>query len=281
MALTALAQRRVAKTGLTIGLIIGAVFAAGPVLWMLSSSFKSNTQIFELPPRLITDTFSFDAYIAIFTNPETMRFFLNSYIVAGSVTILTLLVAIQAAYAFSRFEFRGKRILNVVIVSVQAVPPITLLIPYFGLMVALGLYNSYLGLILTYMVFTLPYAILLMTGFLNTLPKDLDEAVLVDGGSSWTALWRVIVPLSVPGIVATAVYTFLLAWNEFLFAVVLIESWENRVLTMAIYSLMAEFVTDWNAMMAFSVLASLPLVVAFIFLQRYMVQGMTAGALTS
>ena len=179
MALTALAQHRVAKTGLTIGLIIGAVFAAGPVLWMLSSSFKSNTQIFELPPRLITDTFSFDAYIAIFTNPETMRFFLNSYIVAGSVTILTLLVAIQAAYAFSRFEFRGKRILNVVIVSVQAVPPITLLIPYFGLMVALGLYNSYLGLILTYMVFTLPYAIIMMTGYFNTLPKELDEACLL------------------------------------------------------------------------------------------------------
>ena len=149
MALTARRQLRVGKTGLLIGLVIGAVFAAGPVLWMLSSSFKSNTQIFELPPRLVTDTFSFDAYAAIFTNPETMRFFLNSYIVAGSVTVLTLIVAIQAAYAFSRFEFRGKRILNVVIVSVQAVPPITLLIPYFGLMVALGLYNSYAGLILS------------------------------------------------------------------------------------------------------------------------------------
>ncbi len=121
---------------------------------MLSSSFKSNTQIFELPPRLITDTFSFDAYISIFTNPETVRFFINSYVVAGAVTILTLLVAIQAAYAFSRFEFRGKRIVNVIIVSVQAVPPITLLIPYFGLMVGLGLYNTYPGLIFTYMVFT-------------------------------------------------------------------------------------------------------------------------------
>ena len=215
MALTALAQHRVAKTGLTIGLIIGAVFAAGPVLWMLSSSFKSNTQIFELPPRLITDTFSFDAYIAIFTNPETMRFFLNSYIVAGSVTILTLLVAIQAAYAFSRFEFRGKRILNVVIVSVQAVPPITLLIPYFGLMVALGLYNSYLGLILTYMVFTLPYAIIMMTGYFNTLPKELDEAVRVDVAGSMTALWRILVPISVPGIVSVGIYTFMIAWNEY------------------------------------------------------------------
>ncbi len=125
---TSRTRRRLAQAGVLIGLLIGAVFAAGPVLWMLSSSFKSNTQIFELPPRLITDTFSFDAYVSIFTNPETVRFFINSYVVAGAVTILTLLVAIQAAYAFSRFEFRGKRIVNVIIVSVQAVPPITLLI---------------------------------------------------------------------------------------------------------------------------------------------------------
>ncbi|WP_449407715.1 carbohydrate ABC transporter permease [Microbacterium maritypicum] len=287
MALTVDTRRRrtrsalVAKSGLIVALVLGAVFAAGPVLWMLSSSFKSNTQIFELPPRLITDTFSFDAYVAIFTNPETMRFFLNSYVVAGSVTILTLLVAIQAAYAFSRFEFRGKRILNVVIVSVQAVPPITLLIPYFGLMVALGLYNSYLGLILTYMVFTLPYAIIMMTGYFNTLPKELDEAVRVDGAGSMTALWRILVPISVPGIVSVGIYTFMIAWNEYLFALTLTRSIDMRTVPIGIQLLMGQHSYDWNQIMAMSVLGSIPVLILFLFFQRYFISGLTAGSVKS
>lgn len=281
MALTVQSQRRAAKAGLMIGLILGAVFAAGPVLWMLSSSFKSNTQIFELPPRLLTDTFSFDAYIAIFTNAETMRFFLNSYIVAGAVTVLTLLVAIQAAYAFSRFDFRGKRILNVIIVSVQAVPPITLLIPYFGLMVALGLYNSYPGLILTYMVFTLPYAIIMMTGYFNTLPKELDEAVRVDGAGSMTALWRVLVPISVPGIVSIGIYTFMIAWNEYLFALTLTRTIDMRTVPIGIQLLMGQHSYEWNQIMAMSVLGSIPVLILFLIFQRYFISGLTAGSVKS
>ena len=281
MALTVKNQRIAAKTGVTIGLILGAVFAAGPVLWMLSSSFKSNTQIFELPPRLITDTFSFDAYIAIFTNPETMRFFLNSYIVAGAVTIATLFVVIQAAYAFSRFEFKGKRILNVVIVSVQAVPPITLLIPYFGLMVGLGLYNSYLGLILTYMVFTLPYAIIMMTGYFNTLPKELDEAVRVDGAGSMTALWRILVPISIPGIVSVGIYTFMIAWNEYLFALTLTRTIDMRTVPIGIQLLMGQHSYEWNQIMAMSVLGSIPVLILFLFFQRYFISGLTAGSVKS
>ncbi|ALX66453.1 carbohydrate ABC transporter permease [Microbacterium sp. XT11] len=281
MALTVQGRRRIAKTGVIAGLLIGAVFAGGPVLWMLSSSFKSNTQIFELPPRLITDTFSFDAYIAIFSDAETMRFFANSYIVAGAVTLLTLLVAIQAAYAFSRFEFRGKRVLNVIIVSVQAVPPITLLIPYFGLMVALGLYNSYPGLILTYMVFTLPYAIIMMTGYFNTLPRELDEAVRVDGAGSMTALWRVLVPISVPGIVSIGIYTFMIAWNEYLFALTLTKTVDMRTVPIGIQLLMGQHSYEWNQIMAMSVLGSVPVLVLFLFFQRYFISGLTAGSVKS
>ncbi|WP_295841900.1 carbohydrate ABC transporter permease [uncultured Microbacterium sp.] len=274
-------RRRFAQAGVLVGLLIGAVFAAGPVLWMLSSSFKSNTQIFELPPRLITDTFSLDAYISIFTNPETVRFFINSYVVAGAVTILTLLVAIQAAYAFSRFEFRGKRIVNVIIVSVQAVPPITLLIPYFGLMVGLGLYNTYPGLIFTYMVFTLPYAIIMMTGYFNTLPKELDEAVRVDGAGSFTALWRVLVPISIPGIVSVGIYTFMIAWNEFLFALTLTRTIDMRTVPIGIQLLMGQHSYEWNQIMAMSILGSIPVLVLFLFFQRFFISGLTAGSVKS
>ena len=141
-------RRAAAKAGVLLGLIIGAAFAGLPVLWMLSTSFKANGEVFQVPPRLITENFSFDAYAKILGNAAQMRFFLNSYIVAFAVTALTLLVAILAGYGFSRHEFPLKRTINAVIVSVQAVPPITLIIPYFGLVVALGLYNTYPGLIL-------------------------------------------------------------------------------------------------------------------------------------
>ena len=160
-----------------LGLAVGLVFAAFPIVWMLFTSFKSNSEIFALPPRLLPEVFTLEAYTAIFADPVKLRFFLNSYLVAGAVTALTVLIAVITAYAFSRFQFRFKNTLNVFIISTQTVPPITLLIPYFGMVVAFGIFNTYFALILTYMVFTLPYAILLMTGYLNTLPRELDEAV--------------------------------------------------------------------------------------------------------
>lgn len=264
-----------------LGLAVGLVFAGFPILWMFFTSLKSNTEIFALPPRLLPDEFTTVAYASIFSDPVKIRFFLNSYLVAGAVTLLTVLIAILTSYGFSRYSFRFKNTLNVFIISTQTVPPITLLIPYFGMVVAFGIFDSYFALILTYLVFTLPYAILLMTGYMNTLPRELDEAVLVDGGSSWTALWRVIVPLSVPGIVATSVYTFLLAWNEFLFALTLTKSMSKRTVPIGIELLMGQHAFQWNEMMAMSVLGSLPLLILYLFAQRYFLAGMTAGSVKS
>ncbi len=271
-------RRRLAQIGILAGLILGGLFAGLPVLWMLSSSFKQNTDIFAYPPQLIPSNPTLDAYTAIFTDPVKVRFFINSYFVSLSVTVLTLLVAVLAAYALSRYEFPFKRILNVVIVSVQAVPPITLLIPYFGLIMFLRLYNSYQGLILTYMVFTLPYAIIMMTGYFNTLPRELDEAVKVDGGSSWTALWRVLVPISVPGLVSVGIYTFMIAWNEYLFALTLTKTPDMRTVPIGIQLLMGQHSYEWNQMMSMSILGCIPILLLFLFFQRYFIGGMTAGA---
>jgi multiple sugar transport system permease protein len=268
----------VKKTLLIIGLILGAVFAGFPVVWMLSTSFKTNGEVFAVPPQLVTSNFSFDAYKAILTDPTQLRFFLNSYIVALSVTALTLFVAIMAAYAFSRYSFPGKTIANVVIVSVQAVPPITLVIPFFGLVVTLGLYNTYQGLILTHMVFTLPYAIIMMTAYFNTLPKELDESVKVDGASAWTALWRILVPISVPGMIAVGVYTFMISWNEYLFALTLTRTDDMRTVPIGIQLLMGQHSYEWNQMMAMSILGSIPVLILFLLFQRRFIGGLTSGA---
>ncbi|MGA1837032.1 carbohydrate ABC transporter permease [Herbiconiux sp. 11R-BC] len=274
-------NRLLMKAGVILALIAGALFAGFPILWMLSSSFKSNGEIFEFPPRLLTEDFSFSAYISILTDPTKVRFFVNSYVVAIAVTLLTLVVAILAAYAFSRFQFRGKRIINVVIVSVQAVPPITLLIPYFGLVVVLGLYNTYPGLILTYMVFTLPYAIIMMTGYFNTLPRELDEAVRMDGAGSMTALWKVLVPIAVPGIVSVGIYTFMIAWNEYLFALTLTKTEDMRTVPIGIQLLMGQHSYQWNEIMAMSILGSIPVLILFLFFQRYFMGGLASGSVKS
>jgi len=266
------------KVGAFAALVLGALYAGLPVLWMLSTSFKANGEVFALPPKLITSGFSLDAYTAILTDPARLRFFLNSYIVATAVTLLTLVTAILAAYGFSRYEFPGKRLINVVIVSVQAVPPITLVIPYFGLMVALGLYNTYPGLILTHMVFTLPYAIIMMTAYFNTLPRELDEAAKVDGANAWTALWRVLVPISIPGIVAVGVYTFMISWNEFLFALTLTRTDAMRTVPIGIQLLMGQHSFEWNQMMAMSILGSIPVLLLFLLFQRSFIGGLTSGA---
>lgn len=273
------AQTRLAKTLVSIALVIGACFAALPVLWMVASSFKSNTDIFAYPPRLIDESFSFKAYEAVLGDPMQLRFFFNSYLVSILVTICTVITSILAGYSFSRYDFRFKKILNLIIIGVQSVPPITLVIPYLGLIVWLRLYNTYWALILTYMVFTLSYAIIMMTGYFNTLPRDLDEAVMIDGGGSLVILWRILVPVSLPGIVSVGVYTFMLAWNEFLFALILTRTNDMRTVPIGIQLLMGQHSFEWNQMMALSVLGSLPVLILFLLFQRYFIAGMSAGSI--
>ena len=261
-----------------IVLIIGAIWAGFPVLWMFSNSFKGNAEIFTWPPTWISKSFSLSAYGKILTNPEQLRFFLNSYVIAALVVIVTLIIGIMASYAFSRFNFPGKKLINTVIVAIQAVPPITLLIPYLSLIVTLKLYNTYWALVLTYMVFTLPYCILMVTGYMNTLPKDLDEAVMIDGGSRWTALWKILVPTAVPGLVSVGMYTFMQSWNEYLFALALTKTNEMRTVPVGINLLMGQHAYEWNQMMAMSVLGSLQIMFLFLFFQIYFIAGMTAGS---
>ena len=277
-ALSKRTRTRIQQVLVIVALLIGAIYAAFPAVWMLSSSLKSNVDIFAYPPRLIMPSSSLLAYQKVLTDPEKVRFFLNSYLVAILVTLFTITVGSLAGYAFSRYEFLFKKPLNMAIISIQAVPPITLLIPYFGLIVFLKLYNTYAALVLTYMVFTLPYAIIMMTGYFNTLPKELDEAVMMDGGSRFVALWRVLMPISLPGIVAVGIYTFMQAWNEFLFALTLTQTLDMRTVPVGIALLMGQHAYEWNQMMAMSVLGCLPVLLLFLFFQRYFLAGMTAGS---
>jgi multiple sugar transport system permease protein len=255
-----------------------SLIVAFPVLWMLSISFRPNVETFSLPPRLIPQTFILDAYKSILSNPDYLRFFVNSYFVGLMVTLVSVCIGSLAGYGFSRFDFRGNRVMEVFIVVTQMIPPITLLIPYFAMIVAFRLYDNYLGLIVTYTSFTLPYSILMLTGYFNTISKELDEAAIVDGCSHFRVLWNVVLPVAIPGIISTAIYTFLLSWNEFLFALALTRSTSMRTVPVGIALLMGEASFHWNEMMSFSVLGSIPVLILFLFVQKYFLAGLTAGA---
>jgi multiple sugar transport system permease protein len=271
-------RKKSTKLIMSFFLVAGAIFAGFPVLWMFISSLKSNNQIFEWPPKFLDMTFSLNSYVKILTDPEKIRYFINSYAVAFVVVILTLFIGIMAAYAFSRFDFPLKGVINTAIISVQAIPPIVLLIPYMSLIVTLKLFNTYSALILTYLVFTLPYCILMVTGYFNTISTTLDEAILIDGASRFTALWKVIVPISIPSLVAVGMYTFMQAWNEYLFALVLTKTTDMRTVPVGINLLMGQHTYDWSQMMAMSFLGSLPVLLLFLFFQRYFIAGMSGGA---
>lgn len=274
-------QKWYVKVIIIVLLLLGAIFAGFPVLWMLLNSFKPNSEIFAWPPVWISENFTLDAYHKLLTNKETIRFFVNSYVISAIVVVFTLAIGILAAYSFSRFDFPGKKLINTIVISVQAIPPVVLLIPYMSLIVKLKLYNTYWALILTYMVFTLPYAILMLTGYFNTLPKDLDEAVMIDGGSRFVALWKILVPAAVPGMISVGMYTFMQAWNEYLFALTLTKTNDMRTVPIGISLLMGQHAYEWNQMMAMSVLGSVPVLILFLFFQRYFIAGMTAGSVKS
>ena len=264
--------------GLYGALLVGAVFAGGPVVWMLSSAFKSNADIFAYPPRLISNSFSASAFTAVLDSPQDVRFFVNSYVVGLCVTALTLLVAVVAAFALSRYRFLLREPLKVLIIGVQAIPPITLIIPLFGVVIAIHLYNSYEGLIFTYLVFTLPYSVIMMTAYFNSIPRELDEAARIDGAGSMRTLFRVILPLARPGLVAVGFYAFMISWNEFLFALTLTQTDNKRTVPVGLTLLMGQYNYEWNQIMAMSVLGCLPVIVLFLIFQRHFVSGLSSGA---
>lgn len=268
---------RITRLSLYLALTLAAIAVTFPVLWMLSVSFKPTTDTFSLPPQLIPENFQLDGYLKVLKNETFRTFIINSYLIGLAVTFLSLIIGTLAAFAFSRYRFFGDQAAKLFVIATQMVPTITLLIPFFGVIVWLRLYDTHLGLIVTYLTFGLPYAIIMMNAYLNTIPKDFDEAAIIDGCSPFRVLFSVLLPMATPGLISTAVYTFLLSWNEFLFALALTRSTEIRTVPVGISMLVGEFGLKWDEMMAFSVIGSVPVLLLFIFVQRYVVSGLSAG----
>jgi multiple sugar transport system permease protein len=249
-----------------------------PYVWMLLTSIQPESDLFaggfHYLPRVVT---SFN-YSQLLTATPIGPYFLSSAIVATASTALGLFVSMTAAYSFSRFLFRGRSFLMTLFLVIPMFPTVLILIPMFVVMRTLGLVGSYLALLIAYTTFIIPFSVWMLTGFLDAFPVDLEEAAMVDGCTRLGAVWRVLVPLAMPGVVATGIYIFIVAWNEFLFALMFTTK-ATRTLPVGIYSFVGEYDVHWGLLTAAGMVVTLPLIVVFFFVQGQLVQGLTAGAI--
>ena len=251
-----------------------------PLYWLLITSIKPNQAAFKVPPELFPSEPTLESYISqLQDRAGFLTYFLNSVIASTFATLLSITVSVFAGYAFSRFRFPAKRAVLVFILASQMFPLVVLLVGIYILFRQLNLLDTYLGLILAFTSFSLPFSIWMMRGFFDTVPPELEQAAMVDGATRLQALLRVILPLVGPGVIAVGLYSFLNAWNNLLFALSLTSSQNMRTIPPGfLLTYVGEFQYQWADAMAGSIMVSLPMIVVFIFLQRYLVRGMTAGA---
>ena len=259
-------------------LLLSTIFALFPIAWMLSTSFKSEAEALALPITWIPKQFTLQAYGEMWTLKPFATYFWNSLAVSGVTALLSTVVGALAGYGFSRFQFRGRTSLLAFFLATQMISGILVIGPYFQLLAAVELYNTLTGLVIAYVTICLPFAAWMSKGYFDSIPKELDEAGLVDGASRLQIFLRIICPIAVPGTVSTLLFAFLLAWQDLLWALCLISIDEKRTVTLGVAFLVGEFVIKWPMLTAASLIGSLPTILLYLFLQRFYVEGLARGA---
>jgi multiple sugar transport system permease protein len=275
-------QVRRQRRWLSVAGLAATVVYLIPVYWMINTSFKQAGDIFAVPPDLIPMPPTIASYEqVVFADADIVRGLANSAIIAIGTTAITLLVALPAAYGLARLRVRFVPAILMLFLIVQMVPSVNLALPMFVLFSSVGLVNSYVGLIIANCSLAIPLAITIVRPYFLNVPTEIVEAAKLDGCNELTAFWRVVVPISTPGVLTVAVVSFLAAWGEFVFGLALATDEKYQPITVVLAGLTNAFGTRWNDLMAVSAVVALPVVVAFVFLQRYIVAGLTEGATKS
>lgn len=276
--MAAFTRKRYANFVPYLFLTVLAVLAAFPLVWIIVSSLKSAPELAGDPLSFWPKELTFDHYKHVLIDLGFLGNLRNSMIISVATTVLTIVVSSTGAYAIVRFFPRVGRRLTQLLISTYMFPPILLAVPYSAIMASLGLVNTYSGLVLAYLSFSIPYAIWMLTAFYQTVPIDIEEAAQVDGAGRFRIFLRIASPLVLPGIVATAIYTFINSFNEFLYALLFINSTGKMPVAVALYSLGGTEVLDWGAMMAASVVVVVPSVIFFMSIQKYIAAGLSEGS---
>ena len=259
-------------------LIILSVIAFFPLVWVLLCSVKSSGELTANPTRFLPKHFTLENFTHVIQDLGFAGNISNSLIIAISTTCIAIVVSSMAAYGIVRFFPKLGSIMSKVLVATYMFPPILLAIPYSMVMAKLGFVNTRVGLVIVYLSFSVPYAVWMLVGFFKTVPLGIEEAARVDGANKLQTFVRIVLPLVMPGIVATAIYTFINAWNEFLYSLILINSTDKMTVSVALKSLQGSEILNWGDMMAASALVVVPSVIFFMFIQNKIAGGMTDGA---
>lgn len=250
-----------------------------PVYWMFITSIKPMNEIYHSPPLMIPRNPTFQPYLKTFvTNTGIYNYFRNSTIISIGTMIFVMLIAAPAAYGLSRTRIKGKNLMMLILLTVQMFPAIVLVTPLYIIFGRLGLNNNFIGLILANATISLPFVILVLRPYFLSLPRGLEDAAAIDGCNKWSTFWRIMLPLTKPGLVTVGTFAFLFAWGELLFAMTLTSKESMRPITTGIYRFIGQFQVEWNTLMAVAFMASLPIIILFVFLQKHIVGGITAGA---
>jgi ABC-type glycerol-3-phosphate transport system permease component len=255
-----------------------SIFSLFPIYYVAITSLKPRSEIYTRTPDLWPSDPQWHQYTRVLGEGHVGRALVNSLIIAGATTLICVVVAGMAAYALARLDIPLKRTLLMLILTTQMFPLVVLIIPLFVLMRNADLIGTYQGLVITYLAFTVPLAIWIMRGFIVTIPEELEHAAMIDGATRVGAMFRVILPIAGPGLVATATLSFIAAWNEFMLALTFMNTEERKTLPLVLQSFVGRGDTDWGAVMATSVIYTLPVVIFFLLMRKRLMLGMTAGA---
>ncbi len=262
-----------------IPLLILIAWTVIPLLWTLFASFKTHIEIYS-SRRILPASYRLDSYQAVLTDPRFARYVFNSVYLAITSSVLAVVVCILASYAFARYAFRWRNLLLLIVLVPRILPRASLIVPLYRLIVNLGLLDTYLGLIITYTATAIPLGTWILTGFVAAVPRELEDSAIVDGASLWQRLLYIVVPVAWPGIATILIMSLREAWNEFPFVLAFTSSALMRTLPYQLYLLRETMgITDWSVVNAFTIVSVLPILIAFVVMQRYVVRGIVSGAI--
>lgn len=274
-------RRLLRQIGVYLGVVVALIIVDFPLYWMLNVSVAPDDQLIIFPPRFFHPAPTLKAYVTLLTERPFGTWITNSLWVVVMSVGFSMLVAVFAGYSLSRFRFPGRTAAGYLLLSSRMLPTTLLIIPLFITMRNLGLINSHWALIICNLTIVTPFATWMLKGYFDSIPKELEESARVDGCSRMGVLGRITVPLAAPGLAATALYAAILAWDEYLFARTLLSSQKLWTISVGLGSFKGEYMTKWNEVMAASLLGTVPIMIIFIFLEKYMVSGLTAGSVKS
>lgn len=268
------------KTALltTVGFAVAIMFLL-PYIRMMFTAVTPADQVYQIPADYIPSSFEWQNFITVWESAPILQYLINTLIIAGAATLIVLVVSVPAAYYLARFRFRTRNLILLLVLATQMFAPTSMVIGIYREMMTLGLVNTYLALILVNAGFYLAFSVWILSGFFASIPYEVEEAAMIDGCSKFSVLWRITLPLSLPGLVTAIIFTFITAWNEFVVALTLTSSVDIRPLTVGITNFIGLYEVQWHYVFATSLIAIVPVVILFIAIEKWLVSGLTAGSI--